>query len=285
MSVGRRIGGSLVAAVLTLFALQAAPSLAFDSPSSGEITRAQVGPNWTVASIAGSANTTVQAGCELPEPPEPPEEEHERSPWLGEEPWLGPCGWIPYATVGPGTSQADCSSPGRRRYSLGEDVQLVWAGDEMENPGSITFDLSGIALAHGSGAPLLCLSAIQEELVGNECPQDGSYCPPNYSVVHYYQQLDLALLEPVAPPEEPVVGPIQLAAPQSFVVPAGKGASHCRTVNPRRKAKGDPPEGKCQPTRIGGDRETQALEGLPQSPRQGRLRRAPTATGRSGRAR
>src|SRR5438128_10620737 len=29
-----------------------------------------------------------------------------------------------------------------------------------------------------------------------ECPEDGSYCRPNYSVVHYYQQLDSALLEP-----------------------------------------------------------------------------------------
>src|SRR5438128_4920911 len=74
-----------------------------------------------------------------------------------------------------------------------------------------------------------------------ECPEDGSYCRPNYSVVHYYQQLDSALLEPVAPPEEPVVGPVQPAAPQSFVVPAGK-ARHCRTVNPRRKAKGTRPK-------------------------------------------
>jgi hypothetical protein len=238
MSVGRRIGGSLMAAVLVLLALETAPSLAFGSPSNGEITRAQVSLDWTVASIAGSANTTVQASecLEPPDPPEEPEEEG-RGPWE-ELFWPETCSWIPYATAGPGTSQADCSSPGRRRNSLGEDVQLVWSGDEMENPGSISFDLSGIALAHGSSAPLLCLSAVEAVLENTaECPQDGSYCPPNYSVVDYYQQLDSALLEPVAPPAESVVGPILPPGSQPVAIPTGK-ARHCRTVNPRRRAKG-----------------------------------------------
>src|SRR5438132_9193862 len=116
MSVGRRIGGSLVAAVLTLFALQVAPSLAFGSPSSGEITRAQASPDWTVASIAGGANTTVQ-GSQCLEPPEEPEPPEEEGPWEESDIrweelfWPETCNWTPYATVGPGASQADCSSP------------------------------------------------------------------------------------------------------------------------------------------------------------------------------
>src|SRR5438132_1263634 len=61
MSVGRRIGGSLVAAVLTLFALQVAPSLAFGSPSSGEITRAQASPDWTVAASPGAQTPRFRA--------------------------------------------------------------------------------------------------------------------------------------------------------------------------------------------------------------------------------
>jgi hypothetical protein len=259
MSAGRR-GGWIVVATFALLSLQAAPGLALAS-SGGEITRAQVTPGWTLAGIAGIASTTLQAeACtEPPEPPEPPREEPvEGEEWEGAPPeeFFRPetCSWIPYATVGPGASQADCSSPGRRRDSLGEGVQLVWAGDEMENPGSISFDLSGVLLNYGSSSPLLCLSATEavlEAMYTGECPFGSrDNCFSGYSVVETYQQLDSALLEPVASPtEKPASGPAQETVGPSLLVPHVK-ARHCRTATPRRKGKASRAKGGHKPSKL-----------------------------------
>ena len=161
--------------------------------SSGEITRALVSPDWTTASIAGKA--VRSNGClvapeqppskgsekEKPEPPPPPE-----SP-------PGVCGWIPFATVGPGSSQADCS--GRGWESLGEGVQLAWVGPELQEPGSATFDLTSVSAQNGAAAPLLCLSAVETDYESKMCIPEID-CS-GYRYVHRTYQLDSALLEVV----------------------------------------------------------------------------------------
>lgn len=237
-SVGRRVGASLVIAALMLFALQTAPTLASGTSSSGEITRAQVSPDWTAASIAGVAsriNECVEPP-EEPEPPEGPEPGEPSGPTPPIEPESPPrmCGWIPYATVGPGSSPADCSSPGRRLDSLGQNVQLVWEGKEIGDPGSAGYDLQGVQLENGSSSPLLCLSAVEAVAESIMCAelQEGATCPP-YVVEHVYYQLDSALLEPPMPS---VDGPALSPPAQPFVLPGR--VRYCRTVNPRHKGKG-----------------------------------------------
>jgi hypothetical protein len=148
------------------------------------------------------------------------------------------CGWIPYATVGPGTSQADCSSAGRRLDSLGQGVQLVWEGKEIGGPGSAGYDLQDVQLENGPNSPLLCLSAVEAVAESIMCAAEelpgGATCPP-YVVEHVYYQLDSALLEPPSV-EGPTTAPALSPPVQPFAFPGR--VRYCRTVNPRPKRKG-----------------------------------------------
>jgi hypothetical protein len=105
----------------------------------GEIVRALANADWTRSSIAGSVT------------------------WDGCIRTVGPptsfCAWIPYTTVGPGTSQSVCASAERDWSSLGEDVSLVSWGGEGIGAGVYEFDLPGIWLDHS--ADLLCLAVIE----------------------------------------------------------------------------------------------------------------------------
>jgi len=163
-----------------LFLVALAPASVAGS-SAGEITRAEVDSDWTSARIAGIAVRT--SGCEEPpEEPEPPEESEEPEPpegweppdWgpepeptrLESEPW--DCGWIPFATIGPGAAASDCTKPDRRWGSIGGGSQIVWIGPELHDAGSAAFDVSGIAASPSS--PLLCLSAVETVYESRICP-------------------------------------------------------------------------------------------------------------------
>lgn len=190
-----------------------APAAASGS-SSGEITRGEVNPAWTSVSFAGAAIRSN--GC----PPVPPKPPPEPLPPVGEEvlfseegpkttppppiqpksePWQ--CGWIAYATLGPGQSQSDCSLSSRRFGSLGGEVQLVWTSTELKGVGAAAFDLGEVALEHGLAAPLLCLAAVEAVPEGIVCGADRVCLP--YGIVHAYYQLDSAVLKLTPPPETP----------------------------------------------------------------------------------
>jgi hypothetical protein len=227
-----------VAAALMLLALQTAPGLASGPSSSGEISRAQVSSDWTTASIAGVANR-INECVEPPEEPEPegPEPGESSGPMPPIEPESPPrmCGWIPYATVGPGASQADCSSAGRRLDSLGQDVQLVWAGKEIEGPGSASYDLQDVQLENGPNSPLLCLSAVEAVVESVMCEVvEGGTCP--YAIEHAYYQLDSALLEPPTPSMGNPTAISALSPPARSRIFPGR-VRYCRTVKPRRKGR------------------------------------------------
>lgn len=207
-----QVGGGLSAALVVLLALLA-PSIASAS-SSGAIARSQVSADWALASLAGIATRTND--CEEPPAggPAPPEEpgggpggpdelaepiQPETAPWE--------CGWIAYATVGPGTAQADCSSPGRRWGSIGNGVQLVWSSEELTEAGSVDFDLGNVGLTYGANAPLLCLAAVKAVFEEVMCEGEEPSCPP-YVVEHRVDQLDSAILEPETPASSPSQAPI-----------------------------------------------------------------------------
>lgn len=162
--------------------------------SSGEITRAEASSDWTAASIAGVVERINQCqtpssgkpGPFEPAPPTPPDS----------EPWT--CGWIPYVTLGPGSSQGDCTSSARHWDSQGESVQLLWTGQERFAAGKTDFDLQGLALERGADARLLCLAAVESVLVMRFCIPEIS-CPP--AIVHVVHQLDSALLEVAKTPQ------------------------------------------------------------------------------------
>jgi|SRR6187402_2311879 len=160
--------------------------------SSGEITRAQVSPDWTTAGIAGSASSACPT---LPEPKLPPEPE---PPWEEEpvpEPWVSDwaCSWTVFATVGPGASLGDCESSGRRLGSLGAGVQLLWMSPPASTSGHADFDLYPVALQHGASSPLLCLSAREAVPVEGPCLPKGKCF---YESAEVTRPLDFVLLAP-----------------------------------------------------------------------------------------
>lgn len=202
---GRRVCFAVVGTLALLGAL--APTAA-SGASVGDITRAVVNSDWAAASIAGEA---VRAnGCLSPPPslPEPKSPEAPKGPTVIPKPDSPPwaCGWIPFATAGPGASPGDCTSPSRRWGSLGGEVQLLWAGPELASAGSVPFDLESVALAQGAATPLICLAAVEAVSEAVACAAvEGVSCPP-YAIVHRIHQLDSALLE-VASPSPPGLGP------------------------------------------------------------------------------
>lgn len=194
-----------IAVALAALVCSLTPAAASGS-SSGEVTRAEVDAEWTSASIAGVAvrtNDCVQ-GSTGPKPgpgeePPPPPKLPNSPPWE--------CGWIPYATVGHGSSLEDCSSPSRRWNSIGAGVQVVWVGPELKASGSAEFDLAEVDLEHGSAAPLLCLSAVEAVREGVACAPEVS-CPP-YAVVHTVYSLGAAKLEVTQPVRRDALGPTE----------------------------------------------------------------------------
>jgi hypothetical protein len=192
--------------------------------SNGEISWAGVDAQWTFASIAGAAERTH--GCSVPVPGKPDPWEPEPPLPPSSPPWT--CGWIPYVTSGPGSSVEDCSALDRRLGSLGEGIQLIWAGPELMSVGTAEFDLENVPLEGGADAPLLCLSAVEAVLARRVCIPEIK-CPP--VIVHEVTVLDAALLEISAtrPPDGSVPGDSADAGPvpesSSNTSPAGAPAS------------------------------------------------------------
>jgi hypothetical protein len=85
------------------------------------------------------------------------------------------CGWIPYATIGPGVSKSECAAPDRRWSSLGEGVTLALWGGETGGAEAVVFDFPGIWL--DAQDRLLCLAAVEVTEAGE-----------------YSRQLDAAML-------------------------------------------------------------------------------------------
>lgn len=213
-------------------------ALAFGVPagatasSSGEITRALVSSDWTTASVAAFAVRSNECG----EPPEgiagkePPPGEFPApdEPTIistpGAAPWR--CGWIAFATLGPGASADDCASPERRWGSFGKAVQLIWKGPELKGPGLAQLDLQDATLGGGSASPLLCLAAVEAVFQQVQCKEGkfGSSCPP-YRIVHSTYQLDSALLEVI---------PTLAATEQSQLLPV-PGEEPCKKQRKRHK--------------------------------------------------
>ena len=200
--------------------------------SSGEITRALVSSDWTTASIAASA--VRSKGCV-----EPPEEKIGKEPPPGEEfperpfetiitsgpeyaPWE--CGWIAFATLGPGTSADDCASPGRRWGSFEKGVRLVWESTELKDPGQAQFDLQNVALNDGYAAPLLCLAAV-EAIPEGYCKERKFGFDCWYRILHKTDQLDSAQLEIV---------PASMAGEQARPL-SPSGREPCRKLRKRQK--------------------------------------------------
>lgn len=197
--------------------------------SSGEITRAVVTGGWESGSFAGTA---IRANhCEeVPEErePRPPGEPGESSSSViqpSSAPWE--CGWIAYATLGPGSSSSDCSSPQREWGSLGAGVQLVWTGEELDSAGSSQFDLPNVDLQYGGAAPLLCLSAVESYPRRFMCIGGPEERCERYVITHRTYQLDSALLEPSSVTESPVSPPAQ-ASPQDITAPPAPYPRSCR---------------------------------------------------------
>jgi hypothetical protein len=129
-------------------------------PPSGEITRAQANAAWTVGYIAG---TFTSGDCVMALAP------------------ASYCGWIPYATIGPGVSKSECTAPDRQWSSLGEGVALALWGGETGGAEAAVFDFPGIWL--DGQDRLLCLAAVEVTEAGE-----------------YSRQLDAAMLTSPRPP-------------------------------------------------------------------------------------
>jgi hypothetical protein len=177
-----------VATAIALFA----PSRALGSD--GEITQALASADWTRGDIVGMVSWS---GCA-------DESELLREP--GPAPY---CAWVPYATIGPGNSESECTAPDRDWPELGEDVTLAWWGGELVGRGRSKFDFSIVSLG-GVPDQLLCLYAIERAQTGSAtpCPPAAELAPPGWfcpgAVTSSSTALDSALLtvSPQAPEEE-----------------------------------------------------------------------------------
>lgn len=134
--------------------VEAQPQPAAEEPPAlpvGEITRATATADGTWGDIAGSATWDGCAG--LVAPP---------SSFIAPEEATPPfrCARIPYATLGPGSSESECASPDRDWPGLGEGVSLAYWGGQLGDPGVARFDFPGVWL-DGEPGQLLCLFAIE----------------------------------------------------------------------------------------------------------------------------
>jgi hypothetical protein len=99
----------------------------------------------------------------------------------------------------------------------------VWAGSELKEAGSATFDIGEVPLQHGDAAPLLCLSAVETDYATKMCVPEID-CS-GFGYFHRTHQLDAALLEVVTEPPP-------LAQSQS---PSPAGDEPCK--KPRKRLK------------------------------------------------
>ncbi len=226
--------------------------------SSGEITTAEASGDWTTGHLVGWASWT---GCGSVESSEP------LSPWLG-NPEPVPCEWQPFATVGPGATEADCEEASRLPWSSGEGASVVWVGHEVSTSGTQHFDLLETPL-YGTPGELACLGFVETNY--NTCLwESGKICAQWYSSSRV-SLLDAALLttasgapeggeeeaeepgeieEPeesvtveieesnsgeggiVSPPEEALgVSPPSTSQPQSYTAPPGRCRKGQRRVH------------------------------------------------------
>jgi hypothetical protein len=126
----------MAGALSTLTAALLVPAAAHGA--SGQITRAIANADWTVGDIAA---TVSWSGCvERAKPAD--------------------CGWIPYATIGPGASQSDCDSHAHDWPDLGEGVALAFGGGGFNGPGTFSHESPMVSL-RGRPEELLCLFAIE----------------------------------------------------------------------------------------------------------------------------
>lgn len=177
-------------AVLLALAVPAVAAASADG-ASGRITLASVSSDGTKGSFAGTVEWT---GCAHPLPP----------PFDGAGEYVA-CTWMPYATVGPGSSGEACSSADRQLGGLGSGVQLVWKGEEETGLGAQSFSAADFAL-DGTAGKVLCLSAAEKGSAGTTipCAPPGEPIPPGwhcpYREVTFFETLDSRLLVAAAPP-------------------------------------------------------------------------------------
>jgi len=220
--LGRHVGATSGMVIFLLAVVASFPGIALGS-STGELTRVQVSADWAHGSLAGTA--VRLDGCVQPpdedsgEEPSIPPKQPQSPPWE--------CGWIAYATAGPGSSSSDCASPTRRLSTLGPGVQLLWSSEELTAAGTTAFDLTDVGLVYGEAAPLLCLSAVEAVAEAVDCTDEvESNCPP-YAIVHRHLQLASRLLRPEAQS-------LSEAALPAASSPNRQGRRPCRRVRLRR---------------------------------------------------
>jgi hypothetical protein len=206
----RRFRRVLVAgAVLSTMALPVASAQA----SSGEFTRAEANADWTLGSVAGSAQWD---NCEFEEPG-----------WVNETELIpGHCGLQAFVTIGPDSGQSGCSAPERQWPHSSEQLALAWASEEIGWSGSASFDRSEISLS-GVADQLACLSLLESYWMRPACqvyPQPGEACPQFIAMVENYSVLASARL--AAPPPPP---PVNTEAPQLAGTPEVGQTLTCST--------------------------------------------------------
>jgi hypothetical protein len=186
--------------------------------SSGEITRAAATADWTEASIAGSV---AWSGCADAVAPWPRSSSGPRAEVASPPPH---CGWIPYATIGPGVSESECASADRDWPDLGEDVAVVWWDGELSGEGTAEFDFANLSL-DGVPGKLLCVGVIERAGTGEKIScAPGEPIPPGRHCPHAIFSRSIvfgsALLTPRTPepeepasPEEPSTPPVEEEPP------------------------------------------------------------------------
>lgn len=184
---------------------------------SGDITRAAANENRVSASIAGMIEWT---GCEHWVTRGPREDSYE-SPH---------CGWLAYATLGPGSESSDCETHDRDLAHLGGEVTLIWQGEEevryeRDFLGFATFDKTSVPLS-GSNR-LVCLSIIEAapEYALTFCPAQIGFPCPWFETLKFQHEVASALLATLDfedPESEPEPGGDE--APESRPS-AGEGSS------------------------------------------------------------
>lgn len=208
---GLCLGTALVTAAF--LAMLTAP---FASGSTGVISAAEASADWTTADLAGSASWE---GCEILDPLGP-------EPAPGSSGYLEDCAWRPFATIGAGSSSADCSLPGRLSPGdLGPGVILAWEGWNAWEPGTQPFAVDELSLEEASGH-LVCLSALEKGPTHCHVGELDWVCEP---AVPQSQVLAAALLTaPEKPPPVPQPALPAFALSPSEVRPAASPRKRCR---------------------------------------------------------
>ncbi len=170
-----------------LVALAGISSASANAAWNGEITRAEADEDWAFAHIAGAVEWT---GCEH---------------WVTRRAWEEPgdhphCGWLPYVTLGPGSQTSDCETYDRDLAHLGEEVTLVWQGEErvryeQDFLDLASFDGTSVPLS-GPDDQLVCLSITETapEQVLIFCPAQFGFPCPWFKTRKFHHEVASALL-------------------------------------------------------------------------------------------